>query len=334
MSITSNMDSVESHTSGKPQKNFAYLLHPEMYHPLSSLDIPPAFRSKLQTLSPEDTLESTLESLDGLLKDGHFLLAAHLAPVILISPLVKSTDQDTIFFLLYIRLACLELTGKTLLAAQEAKNLQDLSSGFYYIRSDEDSYSSTDESESTASQMRHIVPWQLRVLAIRLQSIGFGDSRRSVAGLYELGVEARKHISQKNIHKADKMLWKYRLEDLGVRVVNTLIEMGDLDTAQRSLANMKITSEATDGWISRIILLQLRIGDLEAAKSLSRSLSSKSNVIYPLLSMAEGRYDDAINEWRIVLDSTHESDKPFILQNLAVCLLYTNEVNQVRISPF
>lgn len=60
--------------------------------------------------------------------------------------------------------------------AQVSKCLGDLGSSFYR------------HSVSGA----HVVLWELRVLAVRLQALGFGDWRRGVMGCYEEAEGARR----------------------------------------------------------------------------------------------------------------------------------------------
>ncbi|EEP82507.1 conserved hypothetical protein [Uncinocarpus reesii 1704] len=301
-------------------KSFSFLLRTDIYHPLSQLEVPSAFRSEFPVLPPNPSLQSTLSILDALLNDGHFLPAAHFSALILTSPIISANDHVTIFSLFYTRLACLELCGNTLLAAQEAKALEDLSSAFYYL-----------DSDATGDRSHHIVPWPLRVLAVRLQSIGFGDARRGIAGLYELSLEARKQILRPEIGYEEKNMWKERLNDLGVRVVNTLIEMGDLEAARRSLANMNTPLE-NDLAVMRMALLHLRIGDLEAARLLlETSPRAGGGILGPLLSMAEGRFADAVTEWRSLGEShLGKENETVITQNLAVCLLYIGKLNESK----
>lgn len=315
-------------------KDLSYLLRADMYHPLSQLDIPPAFRASFYQPPPGEPLSSSLSTLNTLLAQGHFLLAAHLCGTLLTSPAMFPTDHKTIFTLLYTRLACLELTGKTGFAAQESKALEDLSSAFYYVDADLE----TAEEGQTRGHRRqpyHIVPWPLRVLAVRLQSIGFGDTRRSVAGLYELGLEARRELMRPDIDDTKKQIWKARLADLGIRSVNALIEMGDLDAARRSLDTLKGKGADNDSMRMRKVLLYLRIGDVGAAKEvLQESSGLDEGILKPLINMAEGRFDDAVGEWRALLEkNSNTSSEPMIAQNLAVCLLYTGRLNEVFHSP-
>jgi hypothetical protein len=315
-------------------KDLSFLLRPEMYHPLSQLEMPPMFRSAFYHPPIEEPLAASMSTLNTLLGQGHFLLAAHLCGTLLVSPTITPTDAKTIFTLLYTRLACLELTGNTAFAAQESKALEDLSSVFYYVDTDLDAIDD-GKVRDRGIHSYHIVPWPLRVLAVRLQSIGFGDARRSVAGLYELGLDARRQIMRPEVEPAQKRIWKERLADLGIRSVNALVEMGDLDAARRSLASLKGGSGDSDTMRMRKILLHLRIGDVGAAKdTLKESDNLEESALKPLVGMAEGRYDEAVTEWRSLLArNSSKSIEPVVVQNLAVCLLYTGQLAEVWPSP-
>ena len=308
-------------------KNLSFLLRPDIYHPLTQLDIPPAFRSEFPGIPPHEPLATSLATLDNLLKDGHFLPAAHFSALILTSAVISPTDCPSIFHLLYIRLSCLELTGNTTLAAQEAKALEDLSSAFYFVDLDPE----TAGPYNTLGRGKNIVPWPLRVLAVRLQSIGFGDARRGIAGFYELGLEARRELQRPEISHEEQSEWKERLSDLGIRVVNTLIEMGDVDTARRSLANLKPPAENSKSEVTRMALLNLRIGEVEGAQKVLESAShSDGEILRPLVSMADGRYSDAATEWESLREKrSGKGDKAMIVQNHAVCLLYMGKLHEV-----
>ncbi|QGA12864.1 hypothetical protein EYB26_000509 [Talaromyces marneffei] len=307
-------------------KDLSFLLRPEIYHPLSQLEIPPMFRSSFYNPSIGETIEASMEVLNKQLAQGHFLLAAHLSAKLLTSPLIHSSDASIIFTLLYTRLACLELTGNSAFAAEESKALEDLNSTFYYVDAD---FKVDSDVHDCARRSYHIVPWPLRVLAVRLQSIAFGDSRRSITGLYELGFEARRELMQSGLDKTQKQIWRDRLYDLGVRSVNALVEMGDLDAARRSLSNLGDSRNVDNQ--ARSILLALRIGDLALAKGiLEKSTVLQDGILKPLTTMAEGSYDEAAVQWKALLDNPEESTRPMIVQNLAVCLLYTGKLNESR----
>lgn len=314
-------------------KDLSFLLRHNIYHPLSRIDIPSPLRAEFVILNPGEPLSSSLSLLEKLLAEGRFLIAASLAGSILTSSLITSTDVRIIFSLFYTRLACLELSGNTVLAAQESKALEDLNSAFYYIDSSFDpSEPESKNDESHERLPRHIVPWPLRVLAVRLQSIGFGDPRRSIGGLYEIGLEARREIMKAETSEATRTLWRERLADLGIRSVNALIEMGDLDAAKRSLEGLRVSEPESDVTKLRKALLFLRIGDLEAAcRAFGDSGESKeAALLQPLLSMSDGRYNDAVMEWQALQEDQSRTDKSLVAQNLAVCLLYTGKLDEVH----
>ncbi|KAJ5888066.1 hypothetical protein N7495_008107 [Penicillium taxi] len=315
-------------------KDLSFLLRHNIFHPLTQIDIPSPLRSEFIVLNPGEPLSSSLGTLEKLLAEGRFLVAAHFVGSILTSSLVNSTDVRMIFSLFYTRLACLELSGNLALAGQESKALEDLSSAFYYI--DSTSHSpETDEPENNESRdrlPRHIVPWPLRVLAVRLQSIGFGDSRRSINGLYEIGLEARREVIKKENGETERKIWRERLADLGIRTVNALIEMGDLDAAKRSLESLRSSEPETDTTKLRKALLFLRVGDVDAAERVfgdSRE-SKEAALLQPLLRMAEGDYVDAVSKWRTLEQDKSRTDGPLIAQNLAVCLLYAGQLEEAR----
>lgn len=316
-------------------RDISFLLQPEVYHPLSQLEIPSPFRSEFPSVPPGASVDSELEKLDNYIKGGHFLLAAHFSAAILTSHLVIAKDYPTIFSLFYTRLACLDLTGNTLLAAQESKALEDLNSSFYFVEIESKKSGDHTADDTKSKQLQHIAPWPLRLIAVRLQSIGFGDVRKGISGLYELGLEAKKQLARRDYGQQEKTTWKERLSDLGIRVVNTLIEMGDLDAARRTLAGMVPPEEHDLRTISRRILLQLRVGDIEAAKSLLTSAPQLSDgILDPLLEMAEGQYENAQSKWRSLRESyKFDNDKAIITQNLAICMLYVGKLNEVRLKP-
>ncbi len=154
-----------------------------------------------------------------------------------------------------------------------------------------------------------------------------------------------------------KIMWKGRLKDLGLRIGNALVEMGDLEAGRRhfeTLIEAMTNAEEKTVLSSWVAMLCLRMGDLKEARvwisigdndqeadgaSVSESPQSakrpKSDVLKALLNMAEGDYDNAVTEWRSLLNGPHDI---LAKQNLAVCLLYTGHLSEVCpflfISPF
>ncbi|KAJ5643736.1 uncharacterized protein N7484_006243 [Penicillium longicatenatum] len=314
-------------------KDLSFVLRHNIFHPLNHSNIPSPLRSEFIVLNPGEPLSSSLGVLEKLLVEGRFLVAAHFAASILTSSLITPTDIKIIFSLFYTRLACLELCGNTVLAAQESKALEDLNSAFYYIDVGRESSEVDNKDNHIPNHYpRHIVPWPLRVLAVRLQSIGFGDPRRSIGGLYEIGLEARREITNEATGEAERKIWRERLADLGMRSVNALIEMGDLDAAKRSLESLQSVESDTDATKLRKALLFLRTGDVDSAQRIfGDSLESKeAALLQPLLSMSDGRYNDAVDQWRALQEDRSRTDASLVAQNLAVCLLYSGKLDEAR----
>ncbi|KAI9870318.1 MAG: hypothetical protein M1830_004381 [Pleopsidium flavum] len=156
-------------------------------------------------------------------------------------------------------------------------------------------------------------------------------------GYYELAREARMQVRRGT--GEDKRMWKVRLEDLGIRVGNALVEMGDLKGAARHLQTLRGHESGTEedrSMHSRLALLYLRLGDVAAAKEHAEQShenlagTTTSSILPPLLSMAEGQYDAAVTEWTELRTTCSEQDNAMITQNLAVCLLYTGRLNEAR----
>jgi trafficking protein particle complex subunit 12 len=246
----------------------------------------------------------------------------------LTSPELDPTDIKTISHLLSVRYSCLELTGNTLVAAQESKVLEDLNSEFYYIIPPSVS-SQQRQSEPTISPPIHILPFSLRLQASRLQSIGFSDSRRGVSALYDLGLECREYLSSPDASPSERELWGKRLTELGIRVVNALVEINDLECAKRTLASLRPVNDVD--WKARMGLLMIKIGDLSAAKSLLEDSCETADLLGPLLATAEGRFEDGVQEWeRLRAANRAPHLQAVIQQNLAVNYLYVGRLSDAR----
>jgi trafficking protein particle complex subunit 12 len=297
--------------------------------------MPAPFRQNLPPPPTANTpLQESLNQLDTLLSKGRFLSVASLAASILVSNTVPPRDSKTIFELLALRYSCLELTGNGVLAAQESKALEDLNSAFYYIDPSPQP-GSLDARRTEQPLQQHIIPFSLRLQALRLQAIGFSDPRRGVSALYDLGLECREHATSPFATLEERQIWSSRLSEIGIKAVNALIEMGDLDCATRTLAKIKPNNQnSTPAWKTRMVLLYLKIGDLSGAQQLmqgSNTTAKEISLLAPLLSFAEGRYEDATLAWEKSLQSDVPIEEATLIkQNLAVAYLYSGQIDKTR----
>jgi hypothetical protein len=271
-------------------------------------------------------------SLPDLVQNGRYYSAAVLCARLL-SELPSSSGAQTIFDMWYTRLACLTLIHQTTIAATESKVLGDLTSSFYR------------DPDTNA----HIVPWQLRVLCVRLQALGFGEWRRGIMAYYVLAEEAREEAAAaKTGPKSNLRLWKARLHELGVLVASALVEMGDHVAAIRHLKTLGQERDVDLSERQKICfmeaLLWLKIGDVGAASSClshypkpqDHDLAGpddgdsefKTKMLSALIQTCDGDFSAAADEW-LALSETN-ADDGIVQQNLAVCLLYTCEMKKSR----
>lgn len=264
---------------------------------------------------------SVAAPIDSLLIAGHYRLAAIAAARNIVSA-AAPTDYPTLFHLVHIRLACLCLISEHALAAQEAKVLGDLNSAFY---------------RHPLTNV-HLVPWDLRLLVVRLTALGYGEWRKGIMGYYELARECRESIIRAT-EESEKTLWRRRLRDCGIRVANTLVEMGDLDGAGRHLGTLSMSDDHAESAEAREVLVMetlvwLRVGDLASARQcLARASAIESDALLDgtlaaLLQLADSDYEAAAASFRAL----HEQfpDDAMVSQNLAVCLLYTGHIPDAR----
>lgn len=267
------------------------------------------------------------EDIALLLSSSQFRNAA-IAAAHKLTTEVASTDVKQIFELLYVRLACLALVGQTGISAQEVKVLGDLTEPAYV--------------DDVSGQS--LVPWELKVLAVRLNGIGYGDPRKGVMGYYELAREARTELQKlaqvtmtDEVKVLNARLWEERLKDLGVRVASALVEMGDLAGAAAHLQTLRGQEVTSKEAAFREALLWLKIGDVDRAKAVvTTDVEGKEEedyVISALVKMAEGSYKEAANVWRGLLDRADKDRKcdgeEMWRVNLGVCLLYSGQIGEV-----
>ncbi|CAO2648026.1 Nn.00g089480.m01.CDS01 [Neocucurbitaria sp. VM-36] len=302
-----------------PSKDFSFLQDPSAYHALPATNVAPAFLSA-------PNAPSVSSPLDTLLLSGHYRLAAIAAARNLVTA-AAPTDHETLFHLLYVRLACLCLIQEHALAAQESKVLGDLDSAFY---------------RHPLTNV-HLVPWDLRLLTVRLAALGYGEWRKGIMGYYELARECRESIikatSTSSSSEDDKKVWRSRLRECGIRVANVLVEMGDLEGAGRHLGTLSCSDEAAEPPHARDMLLMetlvwLRVGDIHAARRcLSRASSASADELVDgsldaLIQLADSEYEAAVSSFRALHDKF--AGDAMVTQNLAVCLLYTGRIADAR----
>ncbi|KAK3400297.1 hypothetical protein B0T20DRAFT_181630 [Sordaria brevicollis] len=300
----------------RPPPDFSHLLRPDIYHELTPLNVPPPFRQSAKQPSPSTPIPE-------LLAGGHFRAAAVAAAQALTgangAPAPDPVDHALILSLFYVRLACLTLIDATALATQEVKALEDLNAAFYI-----------DETG------HNLIPWELRVLAVRLQAMSFADQRRAVMSYYDLAREARLRLAEAAAKhdNSGKELWRERLNDLGVRVAGVLVEMDDLKGAVEHFASLKDSDHGSGKMQMARALLWLHLGDVDAArkcvKPLEGSEGSSDNmterILNALCDMADGKYFEALNQWE---ELSKVSDDEMIGVNRGVCLLYVGRLQEV-----
>jgi tetratricopeptide (TPR) repeat protein len=300
-----------------PAKDFSFLQDPAAYHALPATNVPAAFLNAA-SLPPVST------PIESLLNSGHYRLAA-IAAARNIVQAPSPTDYSTLLYLLHIRLACLCLINEHALAAHESKVLGDLNSAFY----------------RHPLTNAHLVPWDLRLLTVRLTALGYGEWRKGIMGYYELAQECRENFAKAD-NQDDKKLWRSRLRDCGIRVANVLVEMGDLEGAGRHLSTSlgpldnKAESLETQQIHFMETLVWLRVGDLRAARRCLAAASEKSSssdslvegTLNALLHLANSDYTSAVSAFES-LHAKFPTDA-MISQNLAVSYLYTGRISSAR----
>ncbi|KAI4958944.1 hypothetical protein J4E86_002664 [Alternaria arbusti] len=291
-----------------PHKDFSFLQDPQAYHVLPITNVPPPFLN-----APHAPPISS--PIDTLLLSGHYRLAAIAAARNLIS--AAAGDHDTLLHLIHVRLACLCLLQEHALAAQESKVLGDLNSAFY----------------RHPLTNAHLVPWDLRLLVVRLAALGYGEWRKGIMGYYELARECRESILKAGSDE-DKAIWRSRLRDCGIRVANVLVEMGDFEGAGRHLATLAADGDQTREISLMETLVWLRVGDMASARRcLARASSASADALVDgtlnaLIQLADSDYAAAAESFQALYEEFPED--AMVAQNLAVCLLYIGRISDAR----
>lgn len=122
-------------------------------------------------------------------------------------------------------------------------------------------------------------------------------------------------------------LWRERLEDLGVRVVGVLVEMGDVKGVGEYLRGLKVG----DGGKMEMmrVLFWLRLGDVDVVRGCvmngeGRGVMRGEKVVLVLCDMVDGEYEEVVVKWR-ELEEEEEGDE-MVMVNLVVCLFYVGRM--------
>lgn len=295
-----------------PAKDFSFLQDGAAYHLLPTNTIPTPFLNSPSLPSPSTPIAT-------LLLTGHYRLAATSCARNILS--ASPADHSTLFHNFHIRLASLCLLSEHALAAQESKLLGDLNSAFY----------------RHPLTNAHLVPWDLRLLVVRLAALGYGEWRKGVMGYYELARECRENIVRSTTSEEERREWRVRLRDCGVRVANVLVEMGDFEGAGRHLSTLNRGDEGTGEIALMETLVWLRVGDIASARRcLARTSSSSSSpssalidgTLNALIHLADSEFETAASSLRALHDDF--PDDAMVAQNLAVCLVYTGRIAEAK----
>ena len=283
-----------------------FLLDRRLYHQLPTNEIAPGFADSKH----QPPLGAPLESL---IQAGHFRRAAETALTDLLSS--SAGDANRIFKLLYSRLACLVVISRPDLAADEAVALTEF----------------LNRNTPDAKDILPAVPWELRLLLVRLQAIAASDDgRRVIMSMYALASEVRSHLFEAKTEGDQTAVtaWSERLRDLGLRIADTLVEAGELETAARHLNTLSGISP--DVLNSRKALISMRTGDLSSAQdALNKMTPGLSKEIHQaLLQTTEGDFTKAVEAWRKLAEQN--PDNELLGQNLSACLLYTGHIAEAR----
>lgn len=321
-----------SPNTARPGLDLSLLLRPALYSPIPTTGIPPPFLHSAHQPTPGAPLEQLLEA-------GHFRHAAEKVGEILgSSGEISPFDIPRVLELFYVRLACLVLISHPEIAAKEARALLDILAREGGSFSQPGSRAASRERPVERINALAMIPWDLRLLLESLKTVLTNDSRRGVMNLYQLASECRAQaaLAAKTSDTEARAMWGTRLSDLGIRVANELVSMGEYETAIRHLQTLEGRGDGLDEkeqitMAVRKALLYLRIGHVDAAAGCYTGLTSTESsrgveMLRALNYMAETDYSSAVDTLN-ALHSAHPSDE-LVKHNLAVCLLYNGHVTR------
>lgn len=159
---------------------------------------------------------------------------------------------------------------------------------------------------------------------------------------YEMAREARVAHNHADTSAEERLVWQERLEDLGIRVGNALIEIGDLDGAVRHLKTLKAGGEGKGVLRTRVAMAFLQAGDVEAARQVlgtgpgnneeEKRVDGSRKTLTALCAMADGSYEEAVKLWQDIAESAQDpAERTVAVQNMAVCMVYIGEATKVHL---
>ena len=173
-----------------------------------------------------------------------------------------------------------------------------------------------------------------------MQGIGYGDLRRGIESYYDLAKDARERFKEAKLTEdtENAKLWEGRLKDLGIRVANALVELGDLGSASRHLETLRPAGNDTEEdslLCARLALLSLQVGEVQKARSWLESVKGSqggkyAGLLWPLVSVAEGNYGSAGAQLDAVRKAKVDEENTAAVVNHSVCLLYTGQLVKGR----
>ena len=183
-----------------------------------------------------------------------------------------------------------------------------------------------------AADGKNVIPWDLRVLIMRLSERG-----SVVPGLYALGREARAEIKQAGKGDVGReegvILWKQRLRDLGVAVAEALMEEGDLVGGVGVLQGLMRRPRKSGGEegggggdteVKRMLVLgYCRMGDVGAARRVWEEGARELVGLEPVIRICEGDFEGAAGQ--MVL---REDERGEVRNNLAVTHFYRGDIGE------
>lgn len=154
-----------------------------------------------------------------------------------------------------------------------------------------------------------------------------------------LAKEARSEAIKHRHSPKEFKLWRNRLLDLGLRVAAALIEISDLDGAERHLKSLMEEKDELDGDIGfrlREAVLYMQLGQLDTARKCYSANGASDGedvdtVVEGLRLMATDDYEGAAILWKKLVDGEKEGERRTVyLINMAVALLYLRRMPEVQ----